>query len=39
VRPAGRYDQLRYEAEILAFVVTAAGSSDAEGAGHARAAG
>jgi oligopeptidase B len=25
VGPAGRYDQLRYEAEILAFVVTAAG--------------
>jgi len=25
VGPAGRYDQLRYEAEILAFVLTAAG--------------
>jgi len=25
VGPAGRYDQLRYEAEILAFIVTAAG--------------
>jgi oligopeptidase B len=24
--PAGRYDQLRYEAEILAFIVTAAGA-------------
>ena len=24
--PAGRYDQLRYEAEILAFIVTAAGT-------------
>ena len=26
VGPAGRYDRLRYEAEILAFVVTAASS-------------
>jgi len=26
VGPAGRYDQLRYEAEILAFIVTAAGT-------------
>jgi oligopeptidase B len=26
VGPAGRYDQLRYEAEILAFILTAAGS-------------
>jgi oligopeptidase B len=24
--PAGRYDQLGYEAEILAFIVTAAGA-------------
>ena len=24
VGPAGRYDQLRYEAEIVAFIVTAA---------------
>jgi oligopeptidase B len=39
VGPAGRYDQLRYEAEILAFIVTAAGSGGAEGAGHARAPG
>ena len=39
VGPAGRYDQLRYEAEILAFVVTAAGPGRAEGAGHARAPG
>jgi oligopeptidase B len=39
VGPAGRYDQLRYEAGILAFVVTAAGSGEAEGAGRARAPG
>jgi oligopeptidase B len=39
VGPAGRYDQLRYEAEILAFIVTAAGPGRAEGAGHARAPG
>jgi hypothetical protein len=25
VGPAGRYDRLRYEAEILAFILTAAG--------------
>ncbi len=29
VGPAGRYDQLRYEAEILAFILTAAGSGHA----------
>ena len=28
VGPAGRYDQLRYEAEILAFILTAAGGAD-----------
>jgi oligopeptidase B len=28
VGPAGRYDQLRYEAEILAFILSAAGSRD-----------
>jgi oligopeptidase B len=27
VGPAGRYDQLRYEAEILAFILTAAGAA------------
>jgi len=30
---------IRYEAEILAFIVTAAGAGGAEGAGHARAPG
>jgi oligopeptidase B len=39
VGPAGRYDQLRYEAEILAFILTAAGSGGAEGERHARAPG
>ncbi|MGH3069954.1 MAG: prolyl oligopeptidase family serine peptidase, partial [Streptosporangiaceae bacterium] len=31
VGPAGRYDQLRYEAEILAFVLTAASSTSSGG--------
>jgi oligopeptidase B len=35
VGPAGRYDQLRYEAEILAFIVTAAGPEDGRPAGRA----
>jgi hypothetical protein len=33
VGPAGRYDQLRYEAEILAFILTAAGIPDGVSAG------
>ncbi len=34
VGPAGRYDQLRYEAEILAFILTAAGIPDGFPAGR-----
>ena len=34
VGPAGRYDQLRYEAEILAFILTAAGTGKSRGIRH-----
>jgi oligopeptidase B len=33
VGPAGRYDQLRYEAEILAFILDEAGIPEAGAAG------
>ena len=37
VGPAGRYDQVRYEAEILAFILDEAGLPEAGAAGDAAA--